>query len=207
MCLFFCKINALVHNKTKTYKKQKYNLRKRNLEQIDAVVKSSLDYAKDSTHLEKVEVELVSFFEKILEIYRDKKAKAKLDVRFYCEEREIFAFIEIALMRRLLMNLIENAEKYASLVEIRLRRDVVKSRVILEVQDNGPGVPEQSLLKMGSPYYRVDQSRSRTTGGTGLGLAIVKKISALHGGKVEFENRLPELGGGLCVRVFINLKF
>ena len=83
----------------------------------------------------------------------------------------------------------------------------MKQQLILEVQDKGPGVSEENLSKLGFPYYREDPSRSRMTGGMGLGLAIVKKIADLHGGKVEFSNRPRTLGGGLCVRVFINLGF
>jgi signal transduction histidine kinase len=176
---------------------------RKNLEQINAVIKTSLDYAKDANNLEKVELDLVSFIQNILEAYRSQILNKS--IRFKSEEPEILAFFEIGLMRRLIVNLIENALKYGSIIEISLKKDSLNRRVILEVQDNGVGVPEQSLLLLGAPYYRVDQSRSRSTGGTGLGLAIVKKIAVLHGGSVEFENRAGDLGGGLCVRAFINV--
>ncbi len=69
----------------------------------------------------------------------------------------------------------------------RTRRD--REFVAIEVQDEGPGIPEEDLSRVFERFYRVDKSRSRDPGGTGLGLAIVRHLVELHGGKVVAENR------------------
>jgi signal transduction histidine kinase len=176
---------------------------RKNLEQIDLVVRSSLDYAKDSKDLEKIQIDLVLFLQKIIEPYLSRGAA----IQFHSDWTELFVSIEIALTRRLVLNLIENALKYGSVVEINLYKDLARKKIALEIHDNGLGVPAKSLSLLGSPYYRVDQSRSRKTGGTGLGLAIVRKIANLHGWEVEFENRSSSIGKGLCVRILIKLNF
>ncbi len=184
---------------------------RKNLEQIDQVVRTSLDYAKDSKGLEKIQVDIVLFLQKIIEPY----VSQGREIKFASEWTELFLMIEMALMRRLFLNVLENALRYGSVVQIRLFKEhpdakhkgTFGKKIILEIQDNGLGVPPESLSLLGSPYYRVDQSRSRKTGGTGLGLAIVKKIAALHGWEIEFENRSSSIGFGLCVRILIKLNF
>ena len=64
----------------------------------------------------------------------------------------------------------------------------------LIIQDNGPGVPEDSLEKLFDSFYRVDGSRNRVENGSGIGLAVVKEIVLGHGGKIYAENR-----GGLAI--------
>ena len=70
----------------------------------------------------------------------------------------------------------------------------------IDIDDEGPGIPEAELAKVFQPFYRLEESRSRETGGTGLGLAIAQSIVQAHGGELTLANR-P--GGGL--RASINL--
>jgi two-component system phosphate regulon sensor histidine kinase PhoR len=89
-----------------------------------------------------------------------------------------------------LRNLIGNASTYSpeqSTIRIGARRD--REFVAIEVQDEGPGIPEDDLTRVFERFYRVDKSRSRDPGGTGLGLAIVRHLVELHGGKVVAANR------------------
>lgn len=89
-----------------------------------------------------------------------------------------------------LYNLVDNAIKYnrelGGKVEINCRRDVDK--VLLEVSDNGVGVPREHHDRIFERFYRVDKSHSRKTGGTGLGLSIVKNAAAYHDATVRFES-------------------
>ena len=71
-------------------------------------------------------------------------------------------------------------------------------RAVIEVRDNGPGVPEASLADLFCPFYRVGDARDRKQGGTGLGLAITERAARLHGGRVRAANA-P--GGGLKVTI------
>jgi two-component system phosphate regulon sensor histidine kinase PhoR len=82
-------------------------------------------------------------------------------------------------------NLIDNAVKYnrpGGVVSIAGSLD--KDDVVIEVGDNGIGIPGDELPRVFERFYRVDKARSRETGGTGLGLSIVKHIVDLHGGTV-----------------------
>lgn len=97
-------------------------------------------------------------------------------------------------MRRVLVNLIDNAIKYAPEKGlIRLSALAEKGQIAVFVEDDGPGIPREDLPRLFERFYRVDKTRSRELGGTGLGLSIVKHIIELHGGTVGVQS---ELGRG-----------
>jgi signal transduction histidine kinase len=73
---------------------------------------------------------------------------------------------------------------------------------IIEVDDDGPGVPEHEVERAFEPFHRLEGSRSRETGGAGLGLAVVRAIARGHGGEVTLQNRQE---GGLRARVALPL--
>ena len=68
------------------------------------------------------------------------------------------------------------------------------------IEDDGPGVPPESLSKLFDPFYRVDNSRTRQTGGVGLGLTIVRTCMEACGGRVTARNRES---GGLEVSLYL----
>lgn len=99
----------------------------------------------------------------------------------------------------LVRNLLENAIQYTpggGAVDVTARRSAEK--VVIEVTDNGPGIPVDSRSRIFERFYRLDKGRSRDRGGTGLGLAIVKHVAELHQGSIELES---ELGEGSTFRV------
>jgi signal transduction histidine kinase len=71
-------------------------------------------------------------------------------------------------------------------------------RVVIEVHDDGPGIPAEHLPRLFERFYRVDPGRSRERGGTGLGLAIVKHLVEAMGGSVEVTSKA---GAGTTFRV------
>ena len=77
---------------------------------------------------------------------------------------------------------------------MRVSVDDDDARLVIRVQDDGPGLAPAELEKVFEPFYRVEGSRSRDTGGTGLGLTIARGIAEAHGGTLNLRNR-PE--GGL----------
>jgi signal transduction histidine kinase len=100
-------------------------------------------------------------------------------------------------VNQVIYNLIDNAIKYGSAVEVSLRRE--DRQVVLTVADCGPGIPEEDLPRIFERFYRVDKARSRAAGGTGLGLSIVSDTVRRRGGTVEAANR-PEGGAVFTVR-------
>lgn len=99
-------------------------------------------------------------------------------------------------LKRALGNLVENAVKYGGRANVRLTTEDRLLRIV--VADEGPGIPEQEMEKVFSPFYRGDASRSQEIGGFGLGLTIARSTIRAHGGDICLKN-LPE--GGLCVTV------
>ena len=98
-------------------------------------------------------------------------------------------------LRRVLVNLVDNALKYAGTAEL-LIAGTANTGVSISVLDRGPGIPEEVLADVLKPFYRVESSRNRSTGGTGLGLAIAQQLATAIGGSLSLRNRD---GGGLCV--------
>lgn len=100
------------------------------------------------------------------------------------------------LIARALYNLAENAVKYgADGGHVVLAASFQERNVLIRVEDDGPGIPEEHREKIFEPFYRVDKSRSRAMGGAGLGLPMTRAILERHGGTIWLEER-P--GGGCC---------
>jgi two-component system, OmpR family, phosphate regulon sensor histidine kinase PhoR len=90
---------------------------------------------------------------------------------------------------QVLANLVDNAIKYGRTQgRLVVGSKPVDGRIEVFVQDDGPGIPAESLDRVFERFYRVDKARSRDQGGTGLGLAIVKHIVQAHGGTVRVES-------------------
>jgi len=104
----------------------------------------------------------------------------------------IQVYAEPEYLFRSLANLIRNAVRYAGESgEIRLTARVEGPAVVISVADSGPGIPNESLEKIFTPFYRLEESRDRQSGGTGLGLAIVKSCVEACQGSVRCQNRVP----------------
>lgn len=106
------------------------------------------------------------------------------------------------LLTRAIRNLVDNAVRYAGSARLSLVTE--GQNLIIRVEDEGPGLPEDQLEKVLRPFARLDLSRNRGTGGAGLGLAIAMSIARLHGGTVELRSRADRglsaalrLGGAL----------
>ena len=115
------------------------------------------------------------------------------------DARPVVVLGEVALLNRLVDNLLANAIQYApegSAVEVDVRLD--GSSVLLSVTNGGEVVDQAELPRLFERFYRRERSRSRHEGGSGLGLAIVAAIAKVHGGSVEAE---APGAGGLTVTV------
>lgn len=96
-------------------------------------------------------------------------------------------------LRLIAANLIENAVRYnrpGGYVKVRVHRR--PPHVVLEVEDNGLGIPDVDQDRVFERFYRVDKARSRAAGGTGLGLSIVRHAAERHGGEVSVDSVLGE---------------
>ena len=103
-------------------------------------------------------------------------------------------------LRRAVRNLVENATRYGGGATVGWHR--AGDDLVIEITDDGPGIPEEELDEVFAPFHRLEASRSLETGGHGLGLAIARAIVRGHGGDVRLKNRAK---GGLKASIFIPL--
>ncbi len=100
-------------------------------------------------------------------------------------------------LKRCLANLLHNAIKYGGRAKVLVSDG---TEVVLRIQDEGTGIPEEYLEQVFEPFFRVEGSRNRDTGGTGLGLCIARDVAQGHGGAIKLAN-LPS--GGLEATLFL----
>ena len=120
-----------------------------------------------------------------------KKAQIKIAVPDH-----VSVSVRRAGLRRVLANLIDNGLRHGDQVEVAASAG--SQGVVVEIRDDGPGVPPEALSRLGMPFQRLDPSRDRGTGGAGLGLAIVRALAARQGATVTFANRVPH---GFAARI------
>jgi signal transduction histidine kinase len=95
-------------------------------------------------------------------------------------------------LHQVVANLIENAARHSppgKPIDVMARGGT--DRVVIEVADAGPGIPEDERVRVFERFYRADRSRGADQGGAGLGLAISQWIADLHGGSIRAEGRVP----------------
>jgi two-component system sensor histidine kinase CpxA len=104
------------------------------------------------------------------------------------------------LLRRAIENVVRNAVQYTAegtAVEVEVSCSDV---AVITIRDHGAGVPENALVEIFRPFYRVDDARDREAGGVGLGLAIADRAVRLHDGSVKAANASE---GGLLVTIIL----
>ena len=102
-------------------------------------------------------------------------------------------------LQRMLCNLVENAVKYGT--RARIGMVAAGGDAVVEIEDDGPGLPAEELERVFTPFYRSSQARTLDVGGVGLGLAVARAIARAHGGDVELDAG----PGGLTARVRLPL--
>ncbi len=162
-----------------------------------------MDKAADSINISSVNVnELLELIMKRLMPIAEKQ-KIELVLESF---RPVTAEIDETKMSLALTNLIENAVKYNDKpdgwVHVSLNAD--HQYFYVKVEDNGIGIPEESLDHIYERFYRVDKSHSREIGGTGLGLAITRNVILMHRGAIK---AFSTEGEGTIFTVRIPLKY
>ncbi|WP_020481082.1 ATP-binding protein [Pseudomonas asplenii] len=164
------------------------------LGEIEHLVREGVAYARSvhgATELS-CRIDLDSFLDSLVFDYQDTGQAVELTGKNG-------ALIEVRphALRRVLVNLVDNALKFAGAAELEVRSKTNQGISIL-VLDRGPGIAEAELREVLKPFYRVESSRNRSTGGTGLGLAIAQQLAVALGGSLTLSNRE---GGGLCAEL------
>jgi heavy metal sensor kinase len=117
----------------------------------------------------------------------------------YLVSQDVTVEGDASLLKQVVVNLLDNAIKYtAEQGSVELLVETVGKKAVLEVRDNGIGIPKESLPHICERFYRADKARSRHSGGAGLGLSIVKSICAAQGAELSI---VSSEGEGTRVRM------
>jgi two-component system sensor histidine kinase CpxA len=171
-------------------------------ERMNSMIGQLLELTRLESGAERAEHHQVDLFALLDELVRDAGFEAQSrqcqvsfsvagEVPLFCGSPE--------LLRRAFENVIRNAVKYTApgtRVEVKLKAG--DGKIWIQILDRGPGVPEETLEKLFTPFYRVADARERESGGTGIGLAIADRSVRLHGGTIRAENRSR---GGLKIEI------
>jgi heavy metal sensor kinase len=140
-------------------------------------------------------LELAKESSSLLEVLAEEKNQS---IRFE-GSNAIHVNADRTILRQALVNLIDNAVKFSpenGIIQVRVSGDAADA--IVEIQDNGPGIPAEHKARIFERFYRVDKARTRQEGGTGLGLSIVEWAVSVHRGTVEVD---CEPGTGSIFRI------
>jgi signal transduction histidine kinase len=166
------------------------------IEQMEQMISATLAFVRDSSRPgERTRLELSS----LLETLCDEMAETGSDTDIEARGEKVVIEGDPMALRRLFANLLENAVKFGGRARARVFRE--GANAVVEIADEGPGIPPAEVERVFEPFYRGEPSRSRKTGGIGLGLAVARSIARAHGGDVILLNR----SGGLTARVQLPL--
>lgn len=130
-------------------------------------------------------------------IARDAAGSKKIITDFPTEPVQFYA--RPMALARAFGNIIENAARYAN-KKIKITETDEAEQVIVTIEDDGPGIPDDKKRDAMRPFVRLDEARGMDTGGTGLGLSIAQTAIENHGGQIFLENSDM---GGLRVRIVL----
>lgn len=148
---------------------------------------------------EKDKVNFSRLTREILAMLAPAAVEKQIDLEFESNVENIIVYGNSTALGILIRNLVDNSIRYCNEkghIVVRLKK--LKTEVMLEVSDNGPGIPAELQSRVFERFFRV---LGNTSPGSGLGLAIVQQISELHGGKLILD--APKKGKGLIVRFFM----
>ena len=163
---------------------------------IDEMEKMLNEYLQftSSSYSEKNETfnisELIEF---VIDKYKNDNISIAVVPRVYMNGRK-------NLIQRVLNNLIDNALKYANKINLLLSKK--NNNILITIDDNGPGIPENEYENVFKPFYKIDKSRGDSKSSVGLGLSIASDIIRSHGGNIVLEKSNLN---GLRVKIFLPL--
>ncbi len=160
---------------------------------LERLVQKMLRLLTASHDMRTAELSVEELLKRVRESTESNLCEKGIHLSFCCETQTING--DIDLLQSALVNLVDNAakaSKWGQQVTVKAHGNVI------EVSDNGKGIPPDALEHITEPFFMVDKSRSKKLGGVGLGLALVKEIVQAHNAKLEVESAE---GMGTTVRI------
>ncbi|MGG2016796.1 ATP-binding protein [Bacillus sp. S10(2024)] len=175
-------------------------------ENITELVQDLFELAQLEQHqftIKKQSTLLLPFAERMVEKIKPSLNKKEMDISLYCQE-DLYACIDDRRMEQVMLNLLHNAHQHSHenshITVLVLKKE---HTFLIQVQDEGEGIPSEDIPHIFDRFYRVDKSRTRATGGKGIGLAVAKEIIELHGGSIQVTS---EVGVGTTFTIELPFK-
>ncbi len=163
-------------------------------EDINEMEKMLNEYLQftSSSFMEKDELfNLSDLMDEIIGKYNNENITKEISPRVYLNGRK-------SLIKRCLNNLLENSIKYGNKINIELQKK--KANLIIKIEDDGPGIPENEYDNVFKPFYKIDKGRADSKSSVGLGLSITSDIVRSHGGNIKLNKSNLN---GLEVKIFL----
>jgi signal transduction histidine kinase len=158
------------------------------LEELEAMVSATLAFGRDARTTEPVTpLDLAELLRTILDEAGDARPEVLNKLNFDGPAHLTVRARSLSL-KRVFVNLVTNAVNYGGSAMVRLSNPA-NGVVVVEIEDDGPGIQPADLDRAFEPFHRGEPSRNRQTGGVGLGLPIARNIMRAHGGDVVIANR------------------
>lgn len=160
-------------------------------ERLNRVIENLLDMSRLNSGFLSLKLEW-HYFNDLLSVLVKKLEKplAKHNIHIQFLDEVVLIKMDYRLMEHAIANIVLNAAMYSPAgTGIKVNQKKIGQKFVVEIEDEGPGIPEESIPKIFEKFYRLPGS---PTGGTGLGLSIAKSIIELHHGTISVENVIPQ---------------
>ena len=154
---------------------------KKDVETMQSFLKEYLEYSRKNNSSK---FETVNIFKLIGEVVQSSKSKNK-EIKIKCSKSLRINTDKNSLFR-IIFNLFENASRYGSKIHINVNKK--NQKVIISIDDNGPGIDEKFIKHIFKPFYKIDNSRNLNKSGSGLGLSIAKDLAKKINAKINCSN-------------------
>ena len=148
----------------------------KDIDEMEKMLNDYLQFAKTQVHEDTSTINLSNLFNEIKKDLNDKNLTLT-------NLEDIVLKGRFSALKRCFENVIQNGLIYGKKVHVRLQKS--SNRVIINIEDDGPGIPEDQYKNVFKPFFRLDKSRNLNRSGIGLGLAIVEDITNSHGGNIQ----------------------
>lgn len=160
---------------------------KKDVEEMERMIGGYLAFARGEGTERAVDADLA---ELVTDAVNDARREGA-QITLAAAEEKITLPLRRDALRRAFANILGNARRYGTRIEVSMRRRTHAVDII--VDDDGPGIPKAQREDVFRPFFRLESSRNPETGGTGLGLAIARDIVRTHGGEITLHD--SPLGG------------
>lgn len=171
------------------------------IEYMEKIINQYLNFAKNTKNENRSLINIYDYLNKLIKDY--KKINNNLIFKNKnLTENEIVS-IQALNLKRVMHNIFNNAFKFGTKAIITLSKSENNKRIIIDIEDNGPGVEDILLNKLSEPFFKVDKSRNIENKGVGLGLSIAKDILLSNNALINFKK--SDKYGGLDVKITFNI--